>query len=329
MKRLLLLLAVLLLLVVALTNLRVFYVVFGWVLFLIRVTPQMTFDWGSVAVGAVAVVLFTCGVHWLGRSWSRTAKPEPTAPVPRWRIRWSLSMVFLTLLLFVSGTALVGIVHQLAWLRNSGEPLTIPSLVRYDNGPSAQSNSLRRLGLAFHDYASFSQGSLPPGGTFAADGTMRHSWETHVLPFIPYDTRGIDMNRPWNTDVNRPYFESIIPIFINPEIESLGFKDANGFGLSHYAANVNVMAANQSLRFQDFTRGTENTILIGEVNTAPVAWGNPVNWRDPAIGLNRSPQGFGGPPGSGGVTFLMADGSVRFVSDKVSPDVLKALASPR
>lgn len=34
------------------------------------------------------------------------------------------------------------------------------------------------------------------------------------------------------------------------------------------------------------------------------------------------------PPGSGGALFAMADGSVRFVSERVSPTVLKALATP-
>jgi prepilin-type processing-associated H-X9-DG protein len=71
------------------------------------------------------------------------------------------------------------------------------------------------------------------------------------------------------------------------------------------------------------------TILIGEVNANFKPWGHPANWRDPAKGINRSPDGFGGRPGAGGANFLMADGSVKFISERTSLDVLRALASPK
>jgi prepilin-type processing-associated H-X9-DG protein len=50
--------------------------------------------------------------------------------------------------------------------------------------------------------------------------------------------------------------------------------------------------------------------------------------RDPAKGINRSPNGFGGPPSHHGANFAMADGSVRFISEKASPAVMRALATP-
>ena len=65
-----------------------------------------------------------------------------------------------------------------------------------------------------------------------------------------------------------------------------------------------------------------------EVNAGFRPWGHPVNWRDPADGLNGGPRNFGGPPGSGGARFLMAGGSVRFVSAHTDPAVLRALATP-
>ena len=79
---------------------------------------------------------------------------------------------------------------------------------------------------------------------------------------------------------------------------------------------------------KDFTNGTANTLFIGEVSANFQPWGKPSNCRDPVRGINKSPHGFGGPPGSGGALFAMADGSVRFFSDRVSPAVLKALATP-
>jgi hypothetical protein len=56
-------------------------------------------------------------------------------------------------------------------------------------------------------------------------------------------------------------------------------------------------------------------------------WGDPTNWRDPAIGIGR-PDGFGGPPASYGAHFLMSDGSVRFRGRDNDRKVLEALSTP-
>lgn len=80
--------------------------------------------------------------------------------------------------------------------------------------------------------------------------------------------------------------------------------------------------------FEGISDGTSNTLLIGEVDANFEPWGKPGNWRDPALGLNRSPHGFGCRRGSRLVYFVMADGSVRSIRDDVDPEVLRALATP-
>jgi Protein of unknown function (DUF1559) len=303
-------------------------IILGWLLFLLRTLPRMTVDWPSVFVGCLALVLFTLGIHGAGRAWRRTA-----GDAPRWKIRWSLAAVAVVFLLFAAGISLVGIVHQASWLFTSPGPYyvqTIPwAFERYSP------NNLRQIALAMQNYNETYDGKGPAGGTFTAEGEMLHSWETYCLVFIGYSTSdsnfsssGIDFNLPWNHPRNRKYFQSILPVFTNSLLPTPPVLDEQGFGLSHYAANIRVLGPNKPLCFTDITDGTANTFLVGEINAGFKPWGHPVNWRDPAKGINRSPQGFGGPPFGGGVYFCMVDGSVRFVSERIEPKVLQALSTP-
>jgi len=148
------------------------------------------------------------------------------------------------------------------------------------------------------------------------------------LPFIAYDSKVIDLKRPWNDPVNLKHFQAVVPEFINPDLRTAEFVNSEGLGLSHYAANCHTLGGNQKRSLADFQGKGSFTILVGEINANFQPWGQPVNWRDPARGINKSPYGFGGPINSGGAQFVMADGSVRFISERVSPDVLRALSNP-
>jgi hypothetical protein len=294
-------------------------VLLGWIPFLARVLPRMTVDRGSVVLGCVAVVLFTAGVHAAGRAWWRSAYPEAK---PAWKLRWSLACVGVVFLLFTAGTAVVGITHQLAWLATSPEPFRVPAV---DLRPSP--SNLREIGIGLVNYDDSIDG-YPPGKGFRAKGAVPHSWETHILPFMGISHSEIDFTAPWNDPRNAPYFQTPLWPFLNQALPGTQLLDDEGYGLSHYAANVWVLNPAKRMRAQDITDGTVNTLLVGEVNARFQPWGHPVNWRDPARGVNRSPYGFGGAPGAGGAYFVMADASVRFVSDRVSPEVLRALGTP-
>ncbi len=291
-----------------------FTILIGWIPFLGRVLPEAEPDAPSVLVGALALLLFTAVVHGFGRMRNRTVR--------KWRVRWTIAVVLGVLLLFTAGISLVGITHQIAWLSTSEQPMVGEGLKRRDQ----YGTKMMGMGLAnYHDASA----SFPPGGTFSPEGEALQSWETHILPYIGYSTDGIDMKRPWNSPENRNSFQCVIPEFIDPAYRTPPLEDANGFGQSHYAANSRVLTANKAMAREDLTRGTSNTILVGEVNAGFKPWGHPVNGRDPTAGLNRGAATFGGPANSGGVNFIMADGSVRFIASGVDPAVLRALADPR
>ena len=79
----------------------------------------------------------------------------------------------------------------------------------------------------------------------------------------------------------------------------------------------------------DITDGLSNTLLAGEAAGNFKPWGYPANARDPALGINKTPDGFGGPwISKKGANFMFADASIRFFTDDIDPAVLKALSTP-
>lgn len=72
----------------------------------------------------------------------------------------------------------------------------------------------------------------------------------------------------------------------------------------------------------------QTAILIGTAGDRFKPWGHPANLRDPSDGINRSPEGFGGPRGWHGAMVLMCDGAVRMMNEKTDPKILRALATP-
>lgn len=187
-------------------------------------------------------------------------------------------------------------------------------------------NNLKQIGLALHNYHDVYSG-FAPGGIAAEDGTHYLSWQASLLPYADQAPlyNAIQMGEAWDGPMNMPLYTSTVPVYQNPAIDE--WYDSQGLALSHYAGNSHAFEINKMLRIRDVTDGTANTLLAGEVSTGFKPWGDPTNVRDPALGLGQTPEQFGG-PFKGGTQFLLMDGSVRFISEEIDPDMLKALATP-
>ena len=295
---------------------------FGWVGYLLRELPGVNPDLKTVAVSIAAIMAFAVGVHWLGRAFANR-KPDG----PRWTIRGTIAATALIFVMFMSAVSIVGVVHMSLWLATSPEPMLVPSIREKVGGRMNSSNNMKQFGLGFHNYHDTYQ-ILPAAGTFSQDGRALHGWEIQLGPFVGWSSREIDMDLPWDHPRNAEFFRGTTSEFINPSLGSAPVYDDLGNALIHYSANSHVFRANKSLAFGDIHDGISNTIFMGEINANFPPWGKPMNVRDPAKGINTSPYGFGGPRYAGGQQFLMGDGRVRFIGENVSPEVMRALATP-
>jgi len=207
---------------------------------------------------------------------------------------------------------------------------------QYDSYARGESrNELKQIGIALHNYHDVHH-MLPPGGTRSESGEAHHGWATMLLPYLDQHALAdeIDYHVPWHHAANRKAMQTVVPAFVHRGLSTFR-QDARGFGMIHYAANLHVLRMNTTTRFANFTDGKSNTIMAGQLVSELVPWGQPVNARDPLLGLNRSPVGFGSPfrhirfgRVSGGCDFMFADGRVKWLNDDVDPDVLRALARP-
>lgn len=189
-------------------------------------------------------------------------------------------------------------------------------------------NNLKQIGLALHNYHDVYL-MFPPGGIYTKSDEPYNAWMTSLLPYVEQANlySQIDFNQPWTAPKNQLFFQTVIPGYLNPNIGPEVSKVVGGFGASHYAGNSQVLQKNESVKIFDIVDGTSNTILAGEVSGGFMAWGDPENRRDPANGFGAAANQFGG-SGRRGVNMLLADGSVRFISEDVDTQTLKALASP-
>lgn len=304
-------------------------VLFGWIKFLMRVVQSMTWDLGGSITAVFCIGGLALGLHWFCRwlhqqiALSKSADP---AVVRVWPWRWSLAVLGVAILMFIAGIAAVGVTHQTSWLMRSPESITTSDF-RGFVGATQSINNLKDLGTSAHQYNTAYK-VLPAGFSADAKGTPLHSWQTHLLPFAEQDGifKMVDLKKRWNDTANQPAMRMTVSMYLSPLADRV--TTAEGFALSHYAGNTHVLGSPESLRIPDsFKDGTSNTLLIGETAGLFTAWGQPTPGRDPGLGLNTTPRGFGNPSGRS-VAFALADGSVRILIVTMSPETLRALATP-
>lgn len=296
---------------------------FGWYRYLVRGVSERTVNIAALASIGVCLVALLVITHAFGRWIKRdAAERDPKASVSAWPLRLSLTLVGLIVTLFVAGITMIAVTHQTVWLFTAPE-------ARFPTHRIFLTLTFMDLSLAPHNYHDKNK-SFPPGFSVDANDRTLHSWQTHLLPFL--ESRGvykeIDLSRPWNDAVNRKAMQTPIPSFTFHYPDSLP-QFVDGFGASHVAGNMHVLGSTKGLNIaKDIPDGTSNTLFIGEIATLFPPWGQPTPGRDPGLGLNKSPFGFGTLSGNKSVEFAFCDGGVRAIRNDMPPQILKMLATP-
>lgn len=188
---------------------------------------------------------------------------------------------------------------------------------------STSKNHLKIIGIAMHNYHDTHR-IFPPGGTETTDGKPYHSWQTSLLPHMEHASlyNQIDFDQPWSDPANQALFKQEIPSYLNPTISEN--KSPDGLGLSHYVGNQHFLKKNTGIQLRDITDGASNTIIAVEAGENFKPWGDPTNIAD----LSNIMSSGNKTAYKGGRHILMADGSVRFISENVDPETLKHLSIP-
>jgi hypothetical protein len=297
------------------------YLAAGWFWFLERVGPQIRISPAGIALGVGALLALIAGAQLAIRSF---------APRTAWPLRRTVSVTVGALAMCLAGICLVGLSHELSWWGRSKEPWMIYTYGRHMQAArrTQSKNNLKQIGLAIHNYQrAFTK--LPPGSVFEKDGTARNGWMAFILPYVDHAPlfNTINFHVPWYDPANRKVYETRIIGYLNPGVSNKVLQPIDGYAPAHYAGNAQILQINRSFSFVDIKDGTSNTIFAGEVKENIRPWGDVVNWRFAEHGINKSPDGFGS-PFKGGAPFIFCDGGVKFISENIDPEVLKALGTP-
>ena len=224
-------------------------------------------------------------------------------------------------------------------------------------------NNLQQIGIAFSNYLETYGTDLPP----SAAGTPPVSWRVLLLPVLGEQMRadvempghptrqtfhpslddkryreqlarsGYDLQVAWDALPNaqlaqRDLFSGLYRCPSNPYPQ-----DAQGRWFTAYSMLTGprtLSSIQVGSQFRNVTDGLSNTLLVVEACGAQIVWTEP---RDVDIGLPPGINLKGGRLGysegwlsshhRGGTQVLLADGSVRFISEHLDPKVLRKLAT--
>ncbi len=187
------------------------------------------------------------------------------------------------------------------------------------------SNNLKTLAEAVLKYRD-AKGAYPPAWTADASGTPLQSWRVLILPYLDEEElySQIRLQEPWNSEHNRQFHSRMPMVFRCPA--SIAATDST----TTYAMIVGPGAFPEgptALKPEEITDSLSSSILLAE-RRLPVGWMKPeeLTLDNVLKGINTN-RGIGSNHPTRGANVVFFDGSVRFINETITENVLKAAAT--
>lgn len=225
------------------------------------------------------------------------------------------------------------------------------------------SNNMMQVGLATHNFEfafeRLPSGSINPTGPIVNEAVGQHvGYLVQLLPYIEQQgvAENFDISLGTYDIANAPARRNTIPTFLCPSSPFSDTQDGTS-GLTNYAGchhhveaaidkdNMGLLFLNSRVRYGDMTDGSSHTILVGEMlpDAEGLGWasGTRASLRNTGFFGRRDRNGLqdddaeeeadedavGGFASyhQGGGNFVFADGSVRFLSQNIEPELFQNL----
>jgi prepilin-type processing-associated H-X9-DG protein len=178
-------------------------------------------------------------------------------------------------------------------------------------------NSLKQIALPMFHYHD-THGRFPPAVLYGPDGKTPHSWRVEILPYIGQEAlyKQYNLDEPWDSPHNLKLLEKI-PAFYRSPKDAPGSTNAAYFALT---GPETVFSGKEGVKLSEIADGPSYTLLLVEAKR-DIPWTKPEDIlyeKDKPLpklgGFNRE-----------GFNAAWCDGSVRFISEPIDEQILRAM----
>ena len=187
-------------------------------------------------------------------------------------------------------------------------------------------DNLKQIGLALHNYHE-KYGCYPPAYTVDKQDRPMHSWRALLLEFLdPKLYTQYDFDQPWDSPDNLAFADVLAkdgPYYCPSDFDR-GRYDTSYVMLVGPDAFSDAPAVRKK---KDITDKLDETIIVVEMSHSGIYWMEPrdLNVSKMSFKINDMNQIGLRSEHSGGLHVLFADGSARFLSESMDPEVYEAM----